>query len=122
MLVDFSAGGSVNGGSSALFKPASVAATAYTNEGAPLYAHLDRLIRSVTLPAIVDLLKNTGRYYSHSWTRDHIPQRPHAFWDSDCYKVFEACCYFLIKEDIPQIRKDVEEYVDYVKKAQWDDG
>jgi DUF1680 family protein len=102
-----------------LFQPAPVEAVEVTS---PFYHQLDELMRKSTLPAIIDSLKTTGRFYALSWTPETAPKKVHCFWDSDLYKTMEACCYYLIKKNDPQLRADVEEALGYIKKAQWEDG
>ena len=103
----------------ALYTPAPVRSVDLTS---PFYGQLDLLFRSVTLPTILAVLKDTGRFYALTWTPKTAPTPVHPFWDSDCYKSLEACCYYLMKHDDKSIREDVEAYIDIVKKAQWEDG
>jgi DUF1680 family protein len=102
-----------------LFEPAAVTAVDVTTS---FYQHIDQVMRAKTLPAIIDSLKTTGRYYALSWTPETAPTRAHCFWDSDVYKSMEACCYYLMKRDEPSLREAVEEIVSFVVKAQWEDG
>lgn len=44
------------------------------------------------------------------------------FWDSDIYKIVEAACYFLMKNDDPDLMATVEEAVDMIRGAQHPDG
>lgn len=101
------------------YQPAALADVRVTS---PFYQHIDKVMRKHTLPAIIDSLKSTGRFYALSWTRETAPKKAHCFWDSDVFKSMEACCYYLMKEDDPKIRADIEEIVGYVTKAQWKDG
>lgn len=101
------------------YQSAAITAVSVTS---PFYQHIDKVMRTRTLPAIIDSLKSTGRFYALSWTPETAPKISHCFWDSDLAKTMEACCYYLQKEDDPKIRADVEEIVSYVKKAQWEDG
>ena len=103
----------------ALHTPASVRSVDFTS---PFYSHLDSLFRSTTFPAIIKILKDTGRFYCLTWTPDSAPSAVHPFWDTDSFKSMEAFCYFLIKKDQPVLRKELDEYVEIVKKAQWPDG
>ena len=103
----------------ALYSPASVQSV---DLNSTFHGRLDTLFRSTTLPAIIEILKDTGRFYCLTWTPETAPTPVHPFWDTDSYKSFEAICYFLIKQDDPGIRKELEAYVDIVKKAQWEDG
>ncbi len=88
----------------------------------PFFRQIHSLVRATTLPAVINSLKGTGRYYALSWTPETAPRTAHCFWDSDCYKVMEACCYYLMKEEDPALREDVETYIGFIKKAQWEDG
>lgn len=88
----------------------------------PFYLEVSERIRNATLPAIVDALKRTGRFYALSWTPETAPRQAHCFWDSDVYKTMEACCYFLMERDDRRLRADVEEVRGYIEEAQWKDG
>lgn len=109
----------VNDLRNSLHKPADLAAVKISSA---FYQKYDQLIRSVTLPAILESLKSTGRFYALTWTSETAPVSVHYFWDSDAYKVMEACCYYLITRDDDKIRKDVDDFIGFVKKAQWEDG
>ena len=102
-----------------LYSPAPVRSVKWIS---PFCQHYDHLFRSTTLPAIIDILKDTGRFYCLTWTPESAPSAVHPFWDSDCYKSFEACCYFLMHEENARIREALNEYVEMVKNAQWEDG
>lgn len=102
-----------------LSSPASVRSVDYTS---PFYGHLDSIFRSTTFPAIIQILKETGRFYCLTWTPGTARSAVHPFWDTDCYKSMEAFCYFLIKKDDPALRKELDEYVEIIKTAQWPDG
>ncbi len=88
----------------------------------PFYLHLDHLMRASTLPAIIESLRTSGRFYAMTWTPETAKTRPHPFWDSDVYKVLEACCYYLMKRDDEQLSQYVNEAVKNIKAAQWEDG
>ena len=103
----------------ALFKSPSVQSV---DVSSPFYTHVRSLVRGVTLPAVIDSLKTSGRFYSLSWRPENAPKAAHCFWDSDGYKTMEACCYFLMSQNDEHIRNDVETYVGFVKNAQWEDG
>lgn len=102
-----------------LYVPASVRSIEITS---PFYDALVSLIRNTTLPAVIASLKDTGRYYALSWTRESAPKQAHCFWDSDAYKVMEAVCYYLMREEDSKLQEDLDTYVGYVKAAQWEDG
>lgn len=103
----------------ALYQPARLNSVDITS---PFYKDLAKLIRTTTLPTVINSLKETGRFYALSWTRGNAPKTAHCFWDSDAYKVMEAVCYWLMKKEDEQLRRDLEEYVGFVKAAQWSDG
>ena len=103
----------------ALYTPAGLKAVELTS---PFYQNLADLIRTTTLPTVIKSLKETGRFYALSWERESAPKTAHCFWDSDAYKVMEALCYWLMKKEDEQLRRDLEEYVGFVRAAQWEDG
>ncbi|OKL59869.1 hypothetical protein UA08_04678 [Talaromyces atroroseus] len=82
--------------------------------------------RLLTIPAIIHAQKSLGHWYCLTWKEGH-KTKPHAFWDSDIYKVTEAACYFLLKEhpegkDDLILRQEVEHAVDMIRAAQHEDG
>jgi hypothetical protein len=77
--------------------------------------------RDKTIPAIIKAQKELGHWYCLTWKEGH-DVKPHAFWDSDIYKVTEAACYFLMTHDDPKLRAEVEEAVDMIRAAQHADG
>jgi uncharacterized protein len=86
-----------------------------------------------TLPAILDQLKATGRWYAFTlqW-RPGDPNPPHIFWDrypchgdtynSDTAKFLEAACYALMKRTDPKLLKRVEKQIQWICESQWEDG
>lgn len=88
----------------------------------PFYVHLNSVIRKATLPAIIRSLRTTGRFDALTWTPETAKASPHPFWDSDVYKVLEACCYHLIKDEDAELRQFVDEAVRVIIAAQHEDG
>ena len=77
--------------------------------------------RDITIPAIIHAQKSLQHWYCLTWKEGH-EIKPHPFWDSDIYKVTEAACYFLLKNDDPSLRQEVEQAVDMIRSAQHEDG
>jgi uncharacterized protein len=102
-----------------LFTPAQLSSVTVSSD---FYRNFSNLVRDVTLPAVLESLKTTGRFYALSWTKETALNPVHFFWDSDAYKTMEACCYYLMTHEDPKVRKDLLEFVGFVKKAQWADG
>ncbi len=78
---------------------------------------------TVTLNTEYEQLKTTGRLdtFKQLW-RPGMDKEPHPFWDSDVAKWIEACSYsLLIKKDEVLISK-IEEVIDDMEAAQWEDG
>jgi DUF1680 family protein len=77
--------------------------------------------RDITIPAIIHAQKSLQHWYCLTWKEGH-EIKPHPFWDSDIYKVTEAACYFLLKNDDANLRQEVEQAVDMIRAAQHEDG
>ncbi|EED24227.1 DUF1680 domain protein [Talaromyces stipitatus ATCC 10500] len=77
--------------------------------------------RDITIPAIIHAQKSLQHWYCLTWKEGH-GIKPHPFWDSDIYKVTEAACYFLLKNDDPVLRQEVEHAVDMIRASQHEDG
>ena len=79
--------------------------------------------RDVTLPTEYDQLLNTGRLYTfrQEWTEGK-PNRPHFFWDSDLAKWIEAGAYSLIHFPDAVLEKQIDDVINEIEKAQWEDG
>ncbi|KAG5765765.1 hypothetical protein H9Q72_006167 [Fusarium xylarioides] len=88
----------------------------------PFFNQLNKVLRTVTIPAILDCLISTGRYHALTWTADTALVKVHCFWDSDLFKSMEAFCYFLEQRHDDKLRQHVDEVVGYIKNAQWEDG
>jgi DUF1680 family protein len=102
-----------------VFSPAPIRSVELSS---PFYVHLNSLMRKTTLPAIIRSLRTTGRFDALTWTAETAKASPHPFWDSDVYKVLEASCYHLVKEEDAELRKFVDEAVKVIVAAQHEDG
>ncbi len=82
-----------------------------------------RLVENVTLEAIYDRFKETGRFEAlkQNW-KEGMPFKPHIFWESDITKWIEGCAYFLAKKRDAKVEKMIDDLVDLMGKAQADDG
>ncbi len=82
-----------------------------------------RLVENVTLEAIYDRFKETGRFEAlkQNW-KEGMPFKPHIFWESDITKWIEGCAYFLAKKRDAKVEKMIDDLVDLMEKAQADDG
>ncbi|GES64124.1 DUF1680 domain protein [Aspergillus terreus] len=100
------------------FTPGSVRDVAITS---PFWSQMQACSRNNTIPAIIKAQKETGHWYCLTWKEGH-PVKPHAFWDSDVYKVTEAACYFLMTHEDAELRAEVEAAVDMIRNAQHPDG
>lgn len=87
----------------------------------PFWTSMQSRSRRLTIPAIIHAQKSLGHWYCLTWKEGHAV-KPHAFWDSDIYKVTEAACYFLLKHEDAALRADVEQAVDMIRAAQHADG
>lgn len=81
------------------------------------------LVEKVTLEAIYDRFKETGRFESLklNW-KEGQEFKPHIFWESDITKWIEGCSYFLAKKRNNKVEMLIDELVDLMEKAQSDDG
>ncbi len=79
--------------------------------------------RTVTLPAEYDQCKNTGRIdaLKLKW-KPGDPNKPHHYWDSDIAKWIEAAAYSLALKPDNEIEKKVDEVIELIEKAQYEDG
>ncbi len=82
-----------------------------------------RLNRNVTIHAVWDRFKETGRFdaFDCNW-KEGMPNRPHFFWDSDVAKWMEAAAYILCKERDEELEAKVESLIDKIEENQTDDG
>jgi DUF1680 family protein len=100
------------------FSPGSVRDVNITS---PFWSSMQSRSRLITIPAIIKAQKSLGHWYCLTWKEGH-EVKPHAFWDSDIYKVIEAACYFLMKHDDAALRDEIDQVVDMVRAAQHEDG
>ncbi|KAL2862809.1 glycoside hydrolase family 127 protein [Aspergillus lucknowensis] len=85
------------------------------------WSQMQRCSKEKTIPAIIKAQKSLQHWYCLTWKEGHEIQ-PHPFWDSDIYKIVEAACYFLMKNEDQQLMATVEEAVDMIRAAQHPDG
>lgn len=78
---------------------------------------------SITLNTEYEQLKMTGRLdtFKQQWC-EGMKNKPHAFWDSDVAKWIEACSYSLLKKRDDELISKIEDVIDDMEKAQWEDG
>ncbi|KAL5044408.1 hypothetical protein BDW71DRAFT_199085 [Aspergillus fruticulosus] len=85
------------------------------------WSQMQRCSKDKTIPAIIKAQKSLKHWYCLTWKEGHEIQ-PHPFWDSDIYKIVEAACYFLMKNEDAELMATVEEAVDMIRAAQHPDG
>ncbi|KAL3447122.1 hypothetical protein BJX65DRAFT_98070 [Aspergillus insuetus] len=85
------------------------------------WSQMQRCSKEKTIPAIIKAQKSLQHWYCLTWKEGHEIQ-PHPFWDSDIYKIVEAACYFLMKNEDQELLATVEEAVDMIRAAQHPDG
>ncbi|KAL4874352.1 hypothetical protein BJY04DRAFT_225109 [Aspergillus karnatakaensis] len=85
------------------------------------WSQMQRCSKEKTIPAIIKAQKSLQHWYCLTWKEGHEIQ-PHPFWDSDVYKIVEAACYFLMKNEDDELMATVEEAVDMIRGAQHPDG
>ncbi|MDX1359525.1 MAG: glycoside hydrolase family 127 protein, partial [Clostridia bacterium] len=79
--------------------------------------------RMVTLQTEYEQLKETGRLYTfrQEW-KESDPNKPHFFWDSDIAKWIEAGAYSLVHYPDSPLEKQIDDVIDEIEAAQWEDG
>ena len=82
---------------------------------------MQRCAREISIPASVRAQKELEHWYCLTWKKGHSV-KPHAFWDSDIYKIVEAACYSLQKHSDAAMSDMVEEAVSMIEQAQHCDG
>lgn len=87
----------------------------------PFWSHIQTCSRTKTIPNIIDAQKSWNHWKCLTWKEGH-EVKPHQFWDSDIYKTIEAACYFLVKHPGGPMMAAVEEAVDMIRDAQYEDG
>lgn len=81
------------------------------------------LNRAVTLKAVYDRFKETGRFdaVNCNW-KEGMPNRPHIFWDSDIAKWIEAAAYIIRLAPDKELEARIDETVDIIGNNQTEDG
>ncbi len=83
-----------------------------------------RINRDVTLPVEFEQCRRTGRMdtFKQRYTPGSDVPRPHHYWDSDVAKWIEAVAYTIAKTPMPALEQKVDEIIDQMQAAQWEDG
>ena len=81
------------------------------------------LFRNVTLDAIYQRFKETGRFEALkcNWKKE-MPFEPHIFWESDVTKWIEGAAYFLQKKRDADLEARIDELVDDMYHSQEENG
>ncbi|MBQ9120735.1 MAG: glycoside hydrolase family 127 protein [Clostridia bacterium] len=79
------------------------------------------LIRDVTVQAVYDRFKDTGRIDAFRCDKN-APVEPHFFWDSDVAKWMEGVAYLLRARPNEGLERILDELVDEIEKNQDADG
>lgn len=87
------------------------------------WANKQKLIRDVTLDAVYDRFRDTGRIGAFEMNyKEGEPDRPHYFWDSDVAKWMESVAYLTAKEKMPEEEARVDRLVDLIERGRLDNG
>lgn len=87
------------------------------------WKHKSDINRFITLPAIYQQLKDSGRIESLNLTwRPGLPHKPHPYWDSDIAKWIEAASYSVGMFPDADLRDKIEDLIDKYEKIQHPDG
>ena len=78
------------------------------------------LIRDVTVHAVYDRFKDTGRFAAFKGDRSLV--EPHIFWDSDVAKWIEGVAYLTSEKREMELERIVDEIVDDIERLQDDNG
>ncbi len=78
----------------------------------------EKLNRDVTIHAVYDRFKETGRFDAFRFDTDKV----HIFWDSDVAKWMEGAAYILAKHPDADLEEKVDALIDCIEKNQGDDG
>lgn len=82
-----------------------------------------RHVRETTLPQQYEWLEETARLDNFRAAADGDGEFQGRFYDdSDVYKWLEAACHALDSDPDPDLRELVDEVVDVIEAAQWEDG
>lgn len=81
------------------------------------------LNRKVTINAVYDRFKETGRFdaFDCNW-KEGMPNRPHFFWDSDVAKWMEGAAYIIAKHRDEELEAKIEALIDKIEANQTEDG
>ena len=81
------------------------------------------ITRNITLQTEYEQLRDTGRLYTFRqlW-KEGEPNKPHYFWDSDIAKWIEAGAYSLIKFPDETLERQIDDVIEEIESAQWEDG
>ncbi|MBQ8880498.1 MAG: glycoside hydrolase family 127 protein [Clostridia bacterium] len=82
-----------------------------------------RINREVTLYAVRDRFKETGRFdaFRCDW-KEGDPNKPHFFWDSDIAKWIEGVANVCRRHPDPELIRECDEVIDLIVKNQGEDG
>ena len=82
------------------------------------------LIRDVTIFAVRDRFRDTGRFqaFHFSWHEGSDEPKPHFFWDSDIAKWIESAAFLLQKQPDAALEETVEQVIDCMEQHQDADG
>lgn len=83
-----------------------------------------RVNRDVTLLVEYEQCQRTGRMdtFKQQYALGSDVPRPHHYWDSDVAKWIEAVAYTIAKTPMPEFEQKVDEIIDQMQLAQWEDG
>lgn len=93
------------------------------NIGEGFWQNRQRLNADVTINAVRDRFKETGRFGALrcEW-KEGMENKPHFFWDSDTAKWIESVGYILKFEDNQNLESEVDELIDIIAENQGEDG
>ena len=82
------------------------------------------LIRDVTIFAVRDRFRDTGRFqaFHFSWHEGSDEPKPHFFWDSDIAKWIESAAFLLQKQPDAALEETVEQVIDCMEQHRDADG
>jgi len=94
-----------------------------TNITGGFWAQKQKLIRDVTLDAVYDRFKESGRIGAFEMNyKDGDPNKPHYFWDSDVAKWMESVAYVTAKEKTPLEEERADALVDCIERGKLENG
>jgi len=80
------------------------------------------LVRSVTINAVYDRFKESGRFDAFRFDPEGTGIRPHVFWDSDVAKWLESVAYLTAQQKDPALEAKADELIDEIAAHQAEDG